>query len=130
MKRYYIYALEDPRTEKVRYIGMTTNPAKRLTQHLRDRSNPLKRRWLSELLDDGEYPTLRILRSSKHKEIALRIEARLIQRTQANEGWLVNIMSANKPLSARETKLPKLPPQLPPKPLAYYMPQEDHAFET
>lgn len=34
MKRVYIYALRDPRTDECFYVGQTINPKRRLTAHL------------------------------------------------------------------------------------------------
>lgn len=62
-----IYALSDPRTNEVRYVGKAANPAKRLQAHLsafqltqyRSRKNS----WLRSLLEKGLKPDLLIVDS-------------------------------------------------------------------
>lgn len=55
-----IYALVDPRDGTCRYIGKTTNPARRQMQHekSRRRCNPHLRSWLVELRAYGHAPRL------------------------------------------------------------------------
>lgn len=58
-----IYALCDPRTGKIRYIGKANNAVKRFGQHLREirrRHTPLYR-WMRKVLAQGEVPSLLIL---------------------------------------------------------------------
>lgn len=38
----YIYALIDPRTRQIRYVGQTDDLTKRLQQHITDKSNTPK----------------------------------------------------------------------------------------
>ncbi len=58
-----IYALIDPRDGRIRYVGKSVNPKKRLRAHLRD--CPLARThrecWLKGLVDAGLRPQLIIL---------------------------------------------------------------------
>ena len=62
-KIVYIYALVDPRYEKVRYVGKTINLQNRYEQHLYwfDNSNPRKDRWIKGLAKHGLKPELAIL---------------------------------------------------------------------
>lgn len=58
---WYIYALIDPRTREVRYIGKSVDPLRRLDCHLDDKDSSLRKsRWLKKL---GERPILKILES-------------------------------------------------------------------
>lgn len=65
----YIYALIDPRTDAIRYIGRTVNMEVRLSGHLSDMwGTPHKRgrltrkeAWLAELLGSGLDPEIRLL---------------------------------------------------------------------
>lgn len=57
----YIYALLDPRTEEVRYVGKTTNPRRRFFEHLRKPANEHLARWLNALNQLGLVPNLEIL---------------------------------------------------------------------
>jgi len=60
----YIYALIDPRTNEVRYIGKSVTPEKRLIVHVCTThvdSNPRKLNWIKQLKEEGLRPTLLIL---------------------------------------------------------------------
>jgi hypothetical protein len=60
----YIYALLDPDTDDVRYIGKTKNLAQRLSSHCLSsskQSNPHKWRWIDKLKADGKKPKMLIL---------------------------------------------------------------------
>jgi len=56
-----IYALLDPRDDTVRYVGCAIDVEKRYQEHLRDRGNTPKCRWLAELKHYDLYPRLEIL---------------------------------------------------------------------
>lgn len=56
----YIYALYDPRDDKVRYVGVTDNPEARLNEHMHSRSERV-RDWVYELQKSRVAPRLRIL---------------------------------------------------------------------
>ena len=60
-----IYALVDPRTDEIRYVGQTVHPEGRLQCHLREaRKNPertRKTRWITEVFSHGLEPMLRSL---------------------------------------------------------------------
>lgn len=57
----YIYALVDPRTGIIRYVGKTTNPSFRLEGHLRDRRRCERVKWLRELKHANLEPVMVIL---------------------------------------------------------------------
>jgi len=58
----YIYALIDPRDERVFYVGQTKNPARRLRQHLADKSISNRRCvWLGELISLGKKPIMKVI---------------------------------------------------------------------
>lgn len=60
----YIYALYDPTTDAVRYIGKTVNPSARLGQHIREvRRGRLThaKAWLKALLAQNLRPTMRVI---------------------------------------------------------------------
>ncbi len=63
--KLYIYALIDPRTDEVMYIGCSNNPEKRLIAHLQ--KSQLKHRtskrvvWIKELLFLELKPVLQVL---------------------------------------------------------------------
>ena len=56
-----IYALRDPRDNTVRYVGCAVDVANRVSQHLKDRANTLKCRWLAELRQYGLTPDVEVL---------------------------------------------------------------------
>lgn len=57
----YIYALLDPGTEEVRYVGKTVAPKWRYRSHLHSRNNRAKRKWILWLHERGLEPDMRIL---------------------------------------------------------------------
>lgn len=56
-----VYSLCDPRTGRVRYVGMSRYPVRRRAQHIRDAHSERLRTWVSELRTAGFYPSMRIL---------------------------------------------------------------------
>jgi DNA-binding XRE family transcriptional regulator len=57
-----VYALIDPRDNTIRYIGITTNTAVRLDQHLGDAGKKSEKgKWLTELKQSSLSPMLRVL---------------------------------------------------------------------
>lgn len=57
-----VYAHLDPRDKSIRYIGISTDPERRLKQHLRRKTTNFKMKlWLQELEQLGLEPTLTIL---------------------------------------------------------------------
>jgi hypothetical protein len=62
----FVYALLDPRTADLRYIGVTKNPDRRLGQHSRlsnNRGRTKRANWLRSLLKSGLLPEMIILES-------------------------------------------------------------------
>ncbi|MDH1341897.1 GIY-YIG nuclease family protein [Ectopseudomonas oleovorans] len=58
-----IYALCDPGTGEIRYVGKASDPAARLKSHLRDarrRATPVYR-WINKLGRSSQQPTMRVL---------------------------------------------------------------------
>jgi hypothetical protein len=60
-ERIFIYALADPFTQEVCYVGRSDNPQRRLIEHLKDTTNPDKAEWIRSLHEQGNEPTLIIL---------------------------------------------------------------------
>jgi hypothetical protein len=61
---FTIYALADPRTLRIRYIGMTQNhPIERMIQHWQNKKGEQcqKEKWIAELKAVGTKPTVLIL---------------------------------------------------------------------
>jgi hypothetical protein len=61
MPTTFIYALCDPRTLEVRYVGKSNNPYERYCQHLVEKGNTHKCFWISTLLKVCLNPILQIL---------------------------------------------------------------------
>ena len=67
-KVVYIYALVDPRDERIRYIGKTVNLEKRYEQHVYwlNGSNPRKENLISGLLKRGMKPIISVIEECDH----------------------------------------------------------------
>jgi predicted GIY-YIG superfamily endonuclease len=62
MEIVYVYALAEPDTNEVRYIGLTSEPGRRLQEHMSAlRSHSVKVEWLKSLKVAGRMPQLVIL---------------------------------------------------------------------
>jgi DNA-binding XRE family transcriptional regulator len=85
----FIYALLDPRDGTVRYVGCAIDVEKRFQEHLRDRGNTPKCRWLAELKQDGLYPKLEILEIVKGFYGAFSRE----------DYWIKEMLAAGAPLT-------------------------------
>lgn len=62
--KVYIYALMDPRTAEVRYVGQTYDPRARYRSHLSPKlhqQHTHKARWVQSLITVGVYPKWRTL---------------------------------------------------------------------
>lgn len=60
MRTTFIYTLADPRTNEIRYVGKTNDPAYRAKTHRR-KEHTKKGRWVGALLSLGLEPKLEIL---------------------------------------------------------------------
>lgn len=67
---YFIYALCEPGSRTIRYIGKTRNLLRRLSQHLSDSSKAPTHlgRWLNKLLLSGKSPTMVPIRQVSRAE--------------------------------------------------------------
>lgn len=62
MKTCFIYALSDPRTNKMRYVGWCLNMKQRLSQHIScEKDHTRKCRWVAALRAVGMKPTMELL---------------------------------------------------------------------
>jgi predicted GIY-YIG superfamily endonuclease len=57
----YIYALKDPNTGKIRYVGQTADLRQRLAGHISQRSNQAMQPWIEALRREGQRPILIVL---------------------------------------------------------------------
>ncbi len=86
-----IYALCDPDTSAVRYIGQTNQPlgARLYTHMMEPHEGAPKQAWLHELKQRGGQPAIKAL-ATTDKACALQVEASYIARYQAQGAALVN----------------------------------------
>jgi hypothetical protein len=68
----YIYALCDPKTKEVRYVGKADNPNCRYVQHLSDNGRTWKANWVKKLKLNGLRPSLKILEEVHEDEWELK----------------------------------------------------------
>jgi hypothetical protein len=59
--KIYIYALIDPDSLLVRYIGKTTNPKKRESEHNNRKGNSAKDKWIESLTGQKKRPIFEII---------------------------------------------------------------------
>lgn len=86
----YIYALCDPKTNDIRYIGKSIRPKERYTNHLNDQSKTHKVNWIKSLKKKGLKPTMIILQKLDDNSDWQTAERDWIKQAKEN-GWnLVN----------------------------------------
>lgn len=63
-KEYFVYALRDPQTDQVRYVGKSDNVERRFSGHINEAKRGRtdhKNRWIASLLKNGMRPSVVIL---------------------------------------------------------------------
>jgi len=61
---YYVYLLRDPRTDEIRYVGMTSNPEKRVDRLMKSsRLSRTLKNWVIELKELSLRPILEVINS-------------------------------------------------------------------
>lgn len=100
-----IYALCDPDTKEIRYIGQTTNLKARLLAHMTEayaeRRNSPKVKWIRELLAQGKKPTIIALHEISIPE-ANEAEHKAIKNARANGAKLLNSTSTTVGIGSRK----------------------------
>jgi hypothetical protein len=99
----FIYALTDPRTDEVRYVGQTKYQQKRYKQHIQgfDEDNIPKQRWVDELKAVGLLPTYSILEENVEWDSRFKRETHWINHYLSSGHRLTN-QPADKGPQARE----------------------------
>lgn len=89
---HFVYELIDPRTQAVRYVGITVNPKTRYLDHCRDSLPVAKGDWVNELMEQGLAPIMNIRETIMEGEkFALEREKYWIQTYAAQGVDLLNI---------------------------------------
>lgn len=68
IKHMYIYALLDPMSHEIRYIGKTNNIIERYRNHIREKSNCHRVNWISSLKKKNLIPSFIILQECEDNE--------------------------------------------------------------
>lgn len=77
---FRVYELIDPRTDEIKYVGVTgLDLLDRLVDHIREEMNLRKRGWIRELLSESRSPTIREVSYHTDRNLALIHEKRLIE---------------------------------------------------
>lgn len=90
MKKSYLYTLNCPITNTIKYVGISVNPKSRYNTHLsksRYLTNTKKSSWIKGLLNQGLKPILNII-SEHNQEDIYQIEKDYILKCK-NEGLLL-----------------------------------------
>lgn len=78
--QHAVYALVDPDSGEIAYVGISAHPEERLLRHGdADAANPAKTRWMERLLLRGLRPWMRYLGVGESKQAAEERERRLIE---------------------------------------------------
>lgn len=89
---YYVYALAEPVSMDIRYIGITSNLNVRFSHHLcRKEGNP-KSNWILQLREKGLKPTLIVLDTAELKKEALKKESLKIIELKEKGYDLLNVV--------------------------------------
>lgn len=96
--QFQVYGLYDPRTQELRYIGITTlRLHRRLTTHVSSAKNPNtseynnhRSRWIRTLLSDGIAPDIRLIKACATADEMYQTERDLIARGRQTGVRLTN----------------------------------------
>jgi predicted GIY-YIG superfamily endonuclease len=98
-----VYALGDPRTSQMRYIGIAKNVYRRYAQHLVEpHHNKNKNEWIEEMKKAGHIPTLTILESGLTNAMARKQEQYWIQHYIGLGAPLTNIHHGKNAVADKE----------------------------
>lgn len=112
----YIYALVDPRDHRIRYIGKTDNPKRRLRSHMRDAregKTDHKSRWIASLIREDLSPIIKIMERCdesvwKEREChwitTLRNQYDLTNSTDGGDGFKPSVETRAKMSAAKRGK--------------------------
>jgi hypothetical protein len=104
---FYIYALTDPRNDKFFYVGVTTNPDRRLRRHLTDAKNEGVSRVVLEVEEAGLSVGLEILEEVEDLYMKFSREKYWILRCADEGHTLSNVMTLREDSLPVATSLPR-----------------------
>lgn len=64
----FVYGLQDPLTQELRYVGATNNLQRRMVAHLSSSRKTHKERWVRSLLDRGLKPDIFVIEEISEKD--------------------------------------------------------------
>lgn len=79
-KNYYLYNLIDPNLNIPKYIGISCDPNRRFKDHLKDKSDTPKTKWIQKLKSGGQIPILKIVQSSNNINEIIQAEISAIAK--------------------------------------------------
>lgn len=82
MRPCAVYYLVDPETQQVRYVGISVDPVRRYSGHVKTKATGHSANWIRSLTLRGLLPVLRIAAWVQDTEEAKRVEIALIARHQ------------------------------------------------
>lgn len=65
----YIYGLQDPIDKRIKYVGKSNDPDRRLLQHIGTSEDTAKGRWIQSLRAMGKQPSVVILASCEDDQV-------------------------------------------------------------
>jgi hypothetical protein len=104
-RRVFIYALIDPFTDDVRYVGKSIRPKERLTNHCNEQTRTWRTNWIQSVLARGKRPRLRLLEVLDCDDDWQAAERRWIAGLRAQGANLTNCTSGG-------DGVPDLPPEI------------------
>lgn len=102
---WWVYALRDPRTHAIRYVGITTHLKQRFASHRRPDGTTPKDEWVRELKAAGFSPKLEILQKGKGGDGGRQAEERWIRKMRLAGAPLTNATQAIAQAGASMEKL-------------------------
>lgn len=90
--KYFIYALVDPETKQIRYIGKTVSGMKRPRDHSKPselKRNTHKTHWIRTLIEKGLKPEIIVLQHHESKE----------ELNQSEQDWIARYKELGSPLT-------------------------------
>lgn len=65
----YIYGLQDPIDKRIKYVGKSNTPERRLLQHIGTNEDTTKGRWIQSLRSMGKQPSIVILATCEDDQV-------------------------------------------------------------